>query len=184
MRHTYLLRKPTALDLEFYRKCFSDKSWRKSYGFGEFENFEEDIQSIAFAEYFNVERFLVCRGLEILGFFHLQKFPDDERCVLSGGILPNMVKSGNGLRGLCLVLDYIFQKLKLNKVCCEVTEINASSQRILKRVGFQHEGILNEHRFDKDSKTFLTLHLFGMLRKNYPTPIIEKIIKRFDYEAK
>ena len=183
VRHKYLLRKPNDADIEFYRKCFFDDSWRSNYGYEQSRNAEEILQSIAFAEYPNVTRFLVCRDSTILGFFHFETFPEDKRCILSGGILPDMMKSGNGFRGLCLVLDYIFSQLNLNKVCCEVIENNKTSSRILLGAGFQQEGILREHRFDNKSQAFLNLYLFGLLRRDYPSPIVRKIISRFDYEA-
>lgn len=181
MQSQYFLRKPVLSDIEFYRKCLSENSWRIGYGIGQVT--DEVLNSIAFGAYPNVERILVCRDSRILGFFHLETFPDDKRCLLSGGISTDTLNGGNGLRGLCLALDYVFLQLGYNKVCCEVYESNQISRRILLKVGFNLEGLLKKQIYDNSSKVFKDLYVFGFLRQDYPSEITRKLLRRVEYET-
>jgi hypothetical protein len=45
----------------------------------------------------------------------------------------------------CNVYDYVFNTLKLNKLCCEVFEFNRKVIEIHKKFGTEIEGILKQH---------------------------------------
>lgn len=51
------------------------------------------------------------------------------------------------------ILKYVFQELKLNKLCAEVLDFNESVLNMHKSFGFKEEGILREH-IKKDGKFY------------------------------
>jgi len=64
-----------------------------------------------------------------------------------------------------LALRYVFDDLKLNKLCGEVLSSNGKSIRLHQRLGFSIEGVLREHH-RVDGK-FEDVHLFGLLRDEW-----------------
>lgn len=64
------------------------------------------------------------------------------------------------------LLQYAFETLGLNKVCCEVLAFNERVLTLHERLGFAREGRLREHVRREDG-TF-DLVLFALLRRDWP----------------
>lgn len=77
---------------------------------------------------------------------------------------PNALR-GSGSRMNFLALRYVFDDLKLNKLCGEVLSSNGKSIRLHQRLGFSTEGVLREHH--RAGGKFEDVHLFGLLRDEW-----------------
>ena len=69
---------------------------------------------------------------------------------------------GAGFKMEYLALNYAFNDIGVNKLCCEVLEFNTSVLRMHKKFGFNIDGVLrNHHRYDESFKDINTLSLFA-----------------------
>ena len=66
---------------------------------------------------------------------------------------------------LGIILEYGFYKLELNRTEALVIPENIASISVLKKLGFQEEGVLREWGYWKNS--FHTVKMFSLLRKEY-----------------
>jgi ribosomal-protein-alanine N-acetyltransferase len=66
-----------------------------------------------------------------------------------------------------LILNYGFNTLKLNRIEAFIGIQNLASQRLVKRVGFQHEGTLREHFISTTIPE--PSMVFGLLKKEWLT---------------
>jgi UDP-4-amino-4,6-dideoxy-N-acetyl-beta-L-altrosamine N-acetyltransferase len=72
----------------------------------------------------------------------------------------------------CNIYDYVFEILKLNKLCCEVFEFNKKVIDIHKKFGSEIEGVLKEHIL-KENKFYnvvimgITKNMWISKRKTY-----------------
>ncbi|SHI21571.1 UDP-4-amino-4,6-dideoxy-N-acetyl-beta-L-altrosamine N-acetyltransferase [Clostridium intestinale] len=84
---------------------------------------------------------------------------------------------GRGIATLleCNIYDYVFNKLNLNKLCCEVFEFNDKVVSIHKKFGSEVEGILKEHIIKGNEK--YNVVLMGITKDKW------KLIKnKYNYE--
>ena len=72
------------------------------------------------------------------------------------------------------ILNYVFLKLNLNKLCCEVLKENDLVVRIHKKYGSQVEGIRRQHIFKKGE--FKDIVEMGILKEDW-----EKLKDKFEY---
>lgn len=72
---------------------------------------------------------------------------------------------GIGKRALEALFSYGFEKLKLNRISCEVYDYNNRSINLMKSVGMILEARLKEVEFIKDK--YVDLYLFRILKKEY-----------------
>lgn len=84
---------------------------------------------------------------------------------------------GRGLATLleCNIYDYVFDKLELNKLCCEVFEFNDKVIAIHKKFGSEVEGLLKEHIIKNDEK--FNVAVMGILKEKW-----NKIKEQYTYE--
>lgn len=64
-----------------------------------------------------------------------------------------------------LIIKYGFKKLKLKRIWARVAEPNIASQRLLKKVGFKHEGVLRKNMY-KYGK-YMNEVRFGLLKEEW-----------------
>jgi len=64
-----------------------------------------------------------------------------------------------------LILRYVFDDLKLNKLCCEVLAFNEAVVGLHQRFGFKQEGLFREHIIKSDGKHDVVC--LGMLRDEW-----------------
>ena len=70
-------------------------------------------------------------------------------------------KKGYGKRSICLLLEYAFYHLNINKVYCEVFAENKNAVSLYKRIGFSEDGYFIKHIFKNGCyKDILHMSLF------------------------
>lgn len=81
--------------------------------------------------------------------------------------IANRNNRGRGIGSYCeyYLLHYVFEELKLNKVCGEVISTNEVMLKIHWSFGFQKEGYLRRHI--KKSEGFVDVVLIGMFREEW-----------------
>ncbi|MEY3807228.1 MAG: hypothetical protein RI893_204 [Pseudomonadota bacterium] len=101
-----------------------------------------------------------------LGFISLVDFslPFRRAELIIGLIDP---KPGFALEASLLIIDFAFRLLKLNKLCSVIYQDNQIAIAATAHLGFVKEGVLREHIFDQDSKSFVDLHLSSLLANEY-----------------
>ena len=185
MTYTFTIREfNKESQLNLYRECLSDGEWRYKFGLLiEDLDIENYLRSMVLTEYESVVRLLIYENSNLKGFCHVHICnPISRRCIMSGGIKPKLVGTGIGVYIACVVVDHLFRDLNMNKVCCKVYSHNATSFRILSRLGFLLEGIAREHEYDEMNRKFVDVHFFGLLCKEYPNAFAQKILGRVKYE--
>ncbi|MGO0061503.1 GNAT family N-acetyltransferase [Brevibacillus fluminis] len=69
------------------------------------------------------------------------------------------------------VISYIFDGLRNHRICAEVFLENGASERILKKLGFQEEGIMRQHLWHEGYETWHDVKALALLKEDYvPTP--------------
>lgn len=83
------------------------------------------------------------------------------------GYVLNPAFRGQGIAGeaLCAVLDFAFRKMALNRVEAKCAEENASSERVMQKVGMTFEGIARSALLVKGE--FKNIKIYSMLRSDY-----------------
>ncbi|MBB6024318.1 ribosomal-protein-alanine N-acetyltransferase [Paenibacillus sp. JGP012] len=64
----------------------------------------------------------------------------------------------------CAVLDFGFNQMQLNKIEAKVDPGNEASVRLLHKLGFQQEGLLRQHEFEKGR--YVDLAIFSKLQSD------------------
>jgi len=52
---------------------------------------------------------------------------------------------GYGTESLTAITDYVFNDLKLHKICADYYSVNVASSKMFKKAGFEIEGVSKEH---------------------------------------
>jgi len=63
------------------------------------------------------------------------------------------------------MLNFLFEDVKVKKVCAEVISFNDTSLKFHQKVGFKLEGILRQH-FSKNGE-YYNIHVFGLLQDEW-----------------
>lgn len=63
------------------------------------------------------------------------------------------------------ILNYVFDELKLNKLCCEVLDFNEPVVRLHKKFGFKEEGFFRNHIY-KQNKLY-GIYCLGILKEEW-----------------
>ncbi|MES2462896.1 MAG: GNAT family protein [Armatimonadota bacterium] len=63
------------------------------------------------------------------------------------------------------ITDFGFERMDLNRLEADVGAGNAASIKLLKALGFQHEGTQRDYYYEEDE--FHDLHLYGLLRREW-----------------
>ncbi len=109
-----------------------------------------------------------CTG-ELLGIANLAdiQFVRRRAEFLVGLPNPENHASGIGLEAVLLILDYVFNRVGLNKLTTIVYGDNVSSQKNTIAVGFTQESYLREQIIDSSSGNFIDLYGNGMTLKDF-----------------
>lgn len=78
----------------------------------------------------------------------------------------NSTGRGAGVVATALFLDWLFEALPLRKVIMDVYGYNRSVVAILRKLGFEEEGVLKEMRFWNGA--YWDLHVFTLARARWP----------------
>ena len=108
-----------------------------------------------FARVFNDPKYkywiIVCDG-EDVGVANLYAIDQTHRrCYWAFYVVsPNVRGKGVGSFVEYAVLNYVFDELKLEKLCCEVLSFNAGVVEMHRKFGFSQEGLFRKHIFKRD----------------------------------
>ena len=124
---------------------------------------------------------IVCDG-EDVGLANIYDLDEiNRRCYWAFYIAsPNVRGKGVGSFVEYSVMHYVFDELKLNKLCCEVFDFNEAVVNMHKRFGFQQEGLYREHIF-KQGKYYNVVAL-AILRDEWMTRK-PKLIERLQHKG-
>ena len=76
-------------------------------------------------------------------------------------IEPDAWNQGYATDAVSTFVDYLFDELRFEKLAARAFETNPASQRVLEKVGFQHEGTSRGHAFVDGER--VDLEIFGLL---------------------
>lgn len=88
---------------------------------------------------------------------------------------PEAAPKGTGSRMEFLALEYVFDRLKLNKLYCEVLAFNAPVIKLHKKFGFVIEGILRQQH--KVNGEYVDIHRLGLLQADWANKRVEMLNK-------
>lgn len=82
-----------------------------------------------------------------IGNIRLHSFSKHNKRAEVGILIWNKKEWGKGYASEALegLIEYVFYKLKLHKICAEYYSVNKASEKIFKKLGFKKEGILKDH---------------------------------------
>ena len=167
-----ILRKLRPEDNEALYTIFSDIPTMKYWGHVPYTNKQQAIDSIQeYLTWWNAGKSL-CMAIEnkaspgLIGTISLFNFYEDSRRAEVGYIL-SRTHWGSGIMSEALkaILDYAFLELNLNRLEADIDPDNASSAGLLKKMGFQLEGLLKERWIVGD--IVADTELYGLLRNDY-----------------
>jgi len=104
---------------------------------------------------------------QLVGYVQLAMIDDHERHAAADILVGEKRMWGRGIASTALriLLDYAFTVRNLDRVYAEVYGFNQRSLRLMKRVGFQKEGILRQHEIDNGARQ--DMHCFGILKLEF-----------------
>lgn len=115
---------------------------------------------------------IVCDG-EDVGLANLYNIDrKNRRCYWAFYVVsPNVRGKGVGSYAEYAVLSYVFDELKLEKLCCEVLAFNRGVVEMHRRFGFIQEGLFRKHIFKKGE--FHDVVCLAMLRAEWEQSRLE-----------
>lgn len=111
---------------------------------------------------------IVCDG-EDVGLANLYAIDQlNRRCYWAFYVVsPNVRGKGVGSFVEYSVLNYVFDELKLEKLCCEVLAFNAGVVEMHRRFGFAQEGLFRKHIFKRGE--FQDVVCLAILKEEWET---------------
>lgn len=86
--------------------------------------------------------------------------------MLSYWLLPEERGQGYATEGVALLVDHAFETIGLHRVYAWTIDDNEPSQRLLRRLGFAHEGTYREHVYTRG--TYRDTEHYGLLESEWP----------------
>jgi ribosomal-protein-serine acetyltransferase len=103
---------------------------------------------------------------KLVGFVSLKSINAQHQCANIGYFLAATAQGGGLVTKSCRVmLDYAFDKLKLNRVDIYCAAENVKSRAVAERLGFTHEGTLRDAQWLHDK--FVDLVVYGILAREW-----------------
>ncbi len=101
---------------------------------------------------------------QFVGYVQLALIDREERRAAVGVVIGEKIVRRRGVASTALriLLDYAFTVQALERIYAEVYSFNQSSLQLMKRVGFQQEGVLRQHEIHNGVRQ--DMHVFGMLK--------------------
>ncbi|GAA0236387.1 hypothetical protein GCM10009125_26610 [Castellaniella daejeonensis] len=101
---------------------------------------------------------------EARGFVNIHRVADWGLAEWGFYAAPSAMKGTGRALGV-IALDYVFNTLKLHKLCGEVISNNTRSLRLHEFLGFKREGVLREQHFD--GERYWDVYRFGLLASEW-----------------
>lgn len=173
-----LLRKATIAEYKDLFEHYTQEEAKAFFGFEAEEKLMEEKKKYengmmtyrtSFVYFFLVEK----SSGSVIGdcCFHTWYFPH-ARAEIGYGLRNEADKNKGYMKeAIQAVVTYGFEVMKLNRIEAFISPDNIPSQKLVVRLGFQHEGLLRQH-YCKDGH-MLHSNVFGLLREDfYKEPII------------
>lgn len=81
-------------------------------------------------------------------------------------VSPECRNMGVMTEALKAVTEYLLKEVQFNRVYAMVRESNASSNRVLEKCGFVHEGIMRQHYGRQSGEGHENMHIWGLLQSD------------------
>jgi len=157
--------------LEDVLNLFRDENVTKFYNLLPFRS-EQDAQK--FIDWYQI-RFRDNLGLRwgislknksnIIGTIGFNNFVKGHRANIGYDLKTEYWNHGYITEALKEVIDFGFNQLEINRIEAEVMQGNGISERVLKKLDFQKEGILKQWMFWNGN--YYDMSMFALLKKNY-----------------
>ncbi|UYP46862.1 hypothetical protein NEF87_003147 [Candidatus Lokiarchaeum ossiferum] len=167
-----VLRKPMEKDAIDQLELFRDPEVMRFHGEEPYQSLQEVKDEInAFVELAETEEGMIwmiilketdqCIG--DIGFFKWDKA--NFRCEIGFKLKRDCWGKGLMSEAVTTILDFLFNELNLNRVEGLVDPNNLPSQKLLRRLGFQMEGVLRDYEFEKGR--FGDLQMNSLLKREW-----------------
>jgi ribosomal-protein-alanine N-acetyltransferase len=167
-----VLREVTIADAEWYLEHFSRKEIVQGQGFPAPKGMKEAREELQlyFVDLFK-ERLGFRWGIELkavggligsCGYYKWLK-PDGRQAEIGYDLDPPYWGQGIMTEALIAIIDFGFQKMKLNRIELLVMPRNKRSIGLAGKLGFKKEGVLREHGFDENMRPVDDV-IFSMIR--------------------
>ena len=167
-----VLRKPMEKDAFDQMLLFQDPEVMRFHGEEPYQSLQEVKDEInAFVELADKEDGMIwmiilketdqCIG--DIGFFKWDKV--NFRCEIGFKLKRDCWGKGLMSEAVTMILDFLFNELNLNRVEGLVDPKNAPSQKLLRRLGFQMEGVLRDYECEKGK--FRDLQMNSLLKREW-----------------
>lgn len=167
-----VLRKITLDDKENVFDYFSDDEVTRYFGIENFTKLEEAENIInAFNEGFEKKQ-AIRWGITLkdtneligsIGFHNISK--NNSRVEVGYEITRKEWNKGYATEALRAVIEYLFNEIGFNRIGATIRPENVASQQLVKKLGFQEEGTLQDYQLTRGS--YHDLIMFSLLKRNY-----------------
>lgn len=167
-----LLRRIIEEDIEDIFKIYSDPEVAKYDWYYPIEDLDKALAIIENFDEAYYEKEEITWGVarksdnKIIGYCCLGDFDDtSRRCEIGYGFMREEWNKGYGTETVKALVKFAFEKMNINRLEGTVTLGNEPSVKVLKKCGFEQEGIFRERTFMKGE--FVDDVILAILRKNY-----------------
>lgn len=128
-------------------------------------DWDDDTNSFLFSCFLNDE---------LVAIFSLEDFSLKQNHTECGIALVDQKFYGKGYATeiVAAMIDFLFQKINLNRIYIRYIEGNTRSYNLFSKLGFKHEGCLREHV--KRNHKYLNMNYMGLLKSEY---LVMKIVE-------
>jgi ribosomal-protein-alanine N-acetyltransferase len=102
---------------------------------------------------------------ELLGTASLRRYARDRRAELGYWLSEAMWGRGIATEATGALVDYGFRELELARIYAQVLAGNDASERVLAKLGMQHEGVKRQHV--RKGKRLCDVAIYGLLRSEW-----------------
>jgi len=182
-----ILREITIADTEWYLEHFSRKEIVQGQGFPAPKGMKEAREELQlyfvnlFKERNGFRWGIEKKGEERLigscGYYKWLK-PDGRQAEIGYDLDPPYWGQGIMTEALTAIIDFGFQRMKLNRIELLVMPRNERSSGLAGKLGFRNEGVLREHGFDEKMRPADDM-IFSMLRRdwaNMHSPVTRSVV--------
>ncbi len=110
-----------------------------------------------------IEEKLSSKVIGTCGFLYYEK--EHNRIEIGYDLHPSYWGKGYMTEALDTIIKYGFKDMNLNKIEAKAVVENSASAKVLVRLGFQQEGVLRQHEFEKGR--YIDLAVYAILSEKY-----------------
>ncbi len=108
----------------------------------------------------------ITAGDNLVGFISTHQIDwINQRTSVGYWIERSSIRKNFATEATAVLLDYLFENLKLHRVFIQAATENAASNRVIKKVGFKWEGVLRENERIRDR--YLDHNIYGMTQGDF-----------------